>query len=253
VPADRSTSRDRRGLVHRDLRTSGTFADTAAQRLPGGQRHLRPGVRTTGQAHMCFHLQRRRLSVSSAHTQQELAPRGGGGSAGSVAAAVASHTPRPVLMVRDQGLFASRQHRRRQTSWIHQTKDPTDPQRAHDAYKAHTSSGKQHRVRHQRRRSRPRNPLYPRSSHGAPPGRRRPRPGVPGPAIDHACVLPGTASQLLARPFRPNTAPCRLDRRQGVVSQARCRVRWRERRRIPVEHHPPPNGTVRPSSGEQGQ
>ena len=49
-------------------------------------------------------------------------PRGGG-SAGS-AAAVASQTPRPVLMVHDQGLFASRQHRRCQTSWTHQTKIP---------------------------------------------------------------------------------------------------------------------------------
>jgi len=146
-------------------------------------------------------------------------PRGGG-SAGS-AAAVASQTPRPVLMVHDQGLFASRQHRRCQTSWIQQTKNPTDPQRAHDAYKPHTARRKRPRVRHQRRRSRPRNPPRRRSSHGAPSDRRRPRPGVPGPAIDHACVLPGTPSQLLARPFRPGTAPCRLDCRPGVVSRTR--------------------------------
>jgi hypothetical protein len=66
---------------------------------------------------------RRRLSVSSAHRRRELAPRGGG-SAGSVAAAIALHTPRPVLMLPEQGLFASRLHRRRQTSWIQQTKIP---------------------------------------------------------------------------------------------------------------------------------
>jgi len=182
----------------------------------------------------------------------ELAPRGGG-SAGNVAAAVASQTLRPVLMVHDQGLFASRQHRRCQTSWIQQTKNPTDPQRAHDAYKPHTARRKRPRVRHQRRRRRRGNPPRPRSSHEAPPDRRRPRRGVPGPAVDHACVLPRTAGQLLARPFRPSTAPCRLDRRPGVVSRTRCRALWRERQRIPAERHPPPNGTVRPNSGEQGQ
>jgi hypothetical protein len=53
VHADRSTSRYRRGLVHRDLRTSGTcrHSRSAPSRWPG---HLRPGVRTTGQAHTCF-------------------------------------------------------------------------------------------------------------------------------------------------------------------------------------------------------
>jgi hypothetical protein len=251
VHADRSTSRDRRGLVHRDLRTSGTLPTQPLSAFQVADATSGPVSGLRGRLTRAFHPPAPPQRLQCAHATgtgpaRRRARR-------KLAAAVASPTPRPVLMVLDQGLFASRQHRRHQTSWIHQTKNPTDPQRARDAYKPHTARRKRPRVRHQRRRGRPGNPPRPRSSHGAPSDRRRPRPGVPGPAIDHTCVLPGTPSQLLARPFRPSTAPRRLDRRQGVVSRTRCRALWRDRQRIPAERHPPPNGTVRPNSGEQGQ